>query len=446
MKKFRFIAYILIINLLVITLSPPTVHANPVVVPIITKGAEAVGVRVLTQQGVRFASGRAAQRAARLWFSKNPDTARAMATAAKSTTKSEIPGWLKVTLVGTTAASMVSAGVDIANLIKSTPDNQAGKEYAYHPLSTITPQIEFCPGQSEFVQHVGNGFRIVRGQLLDTGNYYWRLEKISDAKAYKYWDLTTRFLTITDINVVYADTDEEEKKIITVDVAGIRRERDGTLITTTDGPFSTTTYLYNLGGGITYLPSFDNYYTEAAQQSDIISVPTEQPEIGEEVTIYLPEAETIDESLQKIIDVQEIQDPNDLPELPTYEENPYVEEITGSPLPEPGTGSEINLDRFFDDTKTIDFQPMLDLGADFTNKFPFSLPWDLKRSIESLNMQGSLTPINLQFYNPVGEPIKFTVEWPDFVETYAVWIRSGFLLIYTISLIWVTSRFFGGQK
>ncbi len=304
MKRFRFIAYILIMNLLVITLLPPNVQANPVVVPIITKGAEAVGVRVLTQQGVRFASGRAAQRAARLWFSKSPDTARAMATAAKSTTKSEIPGWVKVTLVGSTAASMVSAGVDIANLIKSTPDNEAGKEYAYHPLSTITPQVEFSPGQSEFVQYVGNGFRVVRQSSYDYGNYKWRMEVVtSDMHYYDYWASYTEpvLLTITDVNVVYGDTDEDGRTPLTISLTGPFIKYDGTIVMRTRGTYQVKAYLYNLGGGVTYTPTFENYYTEAAQQSDIVSVPVEQPQIGEEVTIYLPEAETIDESLQKII-------------------------------------------------------------------------------------------------------------------------------------------------
>lgn len=95
----------------------------------------------------------------------------------------------------------------------------------------------------------------------------------------------------------------------------------------------------------------------------------------------------------------------------------------------------------------IDWSPVTNLSYSFTNKFPFSLPWDIQRAVASLTVTQDLPDIQVQFYNPTGgEPIQFTLVWPEFVSTFALWVRSAFLIIFGIGLVYSTSKLLGGAK
>lgn len=95
----------------------------------------------------------------------------------------------------------------------------------------------------------------------------------------------------------------------------------------------------------------------------------------------------------------------------------------------------------------VDWSPITGLTYSFTNKFPFSLPWDIQRAVSSLTVTQDLPDLQLQFYNPAGgAPIQFTLDWPDFVATFALWVRSAFLIIFGIGLIYATSKLMGGAR
>jgi hypothetical protein len=95
----------------------------------------------------------------------------------------------------------------------------------------------------------------------------------------------------------------------------------------------------------------------------------------------------------------------------------------------------------------IDWSPITGLTYSFTNKFPFSLPWDIQRAVGSLTVTQDLPDIQVQFYNPAGgSPIQFTLDWPDFVSTFALWVRSAFLIIFGIGLVYSTNKLLGGAK
>jgi len=69
----------------------------------------------------------------------------------------------------------------------------------------------------------------------------------------------------------------------------------------------------------------------------------------------------------------------------------------------------------------VDWSPIKSLTYSFTNKFPFSLPWDILRAVEVLTVTQDLPDIQMQFYNPLGvAPIQFTLDWPEFVGTFAL--------------------------
>lgn len=107
----------------------------------------------------------------------------------------------------------------------------------------------------------------------------------------------------------------------------------------------------------------------------------------------------------------------------------------------------LSLVRFFDVTRPINFEPIRAVTPVLTNKFPFSLPWDVKRAVDSLVVGQDLNSVQLQFYNPVGEdPIQFSLEWPEFMTVFALWVRAAFLIIFSIGLIYSTHKLLGGAK
>lgn len=104
-------------------------------------------------------------------------------------------------------------------------------------------------------------------------------------------------------------------------------------------------------------------------------------------------------------------------------------------------------DEYASTNTAVDWSPITNLTYSFTNKFPFSLPWDIQRSVSSLTVSQELPDLNVQFYNPAGgPPIQFTLDWPDFVATFALWVRSAFLIIFGIGLVYATSKLLGGAR
>lgn len=88
------------------------------------------------------------------------------------------------------------------------------------------------------------------------------------------------------------------------------------------------------------------------------------------------------------------------------------------------------LDRF--DSLRLDF-------VEFTTKFPFSLPWDLKRALESL--QASPSEMRFQVYLPLIGNFDLI---PSFIFEFAEPVRKVFLVMFDIGMIFALRRLLGG--
>lgn len=89
-----------------------------------------------------------------------------------------------------------------------------------------------------------------------------------------------------------------------------------------------------------------------------------------------------------------------------------------------------------DDDVGIDFTPISGLSP--TQKFPFSLPWDLKDSIQSLNVPGEAPHWTWEHDGAI-----LDIDFEDF-ETFASISRVFLSIIFVVGLIIVTRRFIGG--
>lgn len=104
-------------------------------------------------------------------------------------------------------------------------------------------------------------------------------------------------------------------------------------------------------------------------------------------------------------------------------------------------------------TAPLDLSP-LSVNADvLSTKFPFSLPWDLKNSLEVLNVTGDFQPFIVTFYDPlstilpgVDPHIAFTIDPKPFTDVLVPIVRAGFLLLFGIGLILITPKLFGGSS
>lgn len=84
--------------------------------------------------------------------------------------------------------------------------------------------------------------------------------------------------------------------------------------------------------------------------------------------------------------------------------------------------------------------PMRNLALSFTTKFPFSIPWDLKKMI---TVPANQVPETFSFAFPYTSQT-FKVPIPPFLTTTATWIRTGELILFAIGLALLTKNLVGG--
>lgn len=101
-----------------------------------------------------------------------------------------------------------------------------------------------------------------------------------------------------------------------------------------------------------------------------------------------------------------------------------------------------------DMTMPLNTLPLTVDGTLLTNKFPFSLPWDLQRAVTALNVAPSFPVINATFYNPISpaHPITFPIDVSAFTVVLIPIVRSGFLLLFMIGLVFATRKLLGGAS
>lgn len=142
--------------------------------------------------------------------------------------------------------------------------------------------------------------------------------------------------------------------------------------------------------------------------------------IGDDVTVKEP---TITENPDGTLKVEKAP----TPENP----NPPPGQLPGTDNP----GSDLKCERDF---KDIEFDKV---GEAFTNAFPFSIPWDLKRFIDNaFGGIGSERPsFPLTF---LGDGI--VLEIPEFFDSWVVFLKGLIVILFDISLIFLFYRFMKG--
>jgi hypothetical protein len=97
------------------------------------------------------------------------------------------------------------------------------------------------------------------------------------------------------------------------------------------------------------------------------------------------------------------------------------------------------------DDRYIDFEPLKKAGAIFVWKFPFSLPWDLLRIIQSISSTGEIPKFQLVLPGIGGDDVMVEVELPEQFEYLIPAIRTVFLICYMLALLWGTRKLMGGD-
>lgn len=88
--------------------------------------------------------------------------------------------------------------------------------------------------------------------------------------------------------------------------------------------------------------------------------------------------------------------------------------------------------------------PEVDVGL-ITLRFPFSLPWDLKNAITALDYEGEIPVFNLIL--PVGVGIvNMQITIPQEFRFIITFVRASLLILFCISMIYITPKIIGGAK
>lgn len=111
-------------------------------------------------------------------------------------------------------------------------------------------------------------------------------------------------------------------------------------------------------------------------------------------------------------------------------------EPIGDPIPSADPSTPI-----IDDT-SINWEPLQVLGDELTRKFPFSLPWDLLRGVESLEATGWDRKIIISVGDGIWPPMVIDLSMFDDIAGIT---RVVLLVIFDFGLIFSTRRLMGGD-
>jgi hypothetical protein len=102
-----------------------------------------------------------------------------------------------------------------------------------------------------------------------------------------------------------------------------------------------------------------------------------------------------------------------------------------------------SLDKFFDPTVPINFEPLKMAGVAFTRTFPFSLPWDLLNGFNSISGASWDGIIPVSFSVPNGGSAVFDIDLSMFAPL--LWpCKTALLLCFDLGLILITRKILGG--
>lgn len=101
------------------------------------------------------------------------------------------------------------------------------------------------------------------------------------------------------------------------------------------------------------------------------------------------------------------------------------------------------IENFFDLSKPIDFNPLKAIPQTLTTAFPFSLPWDIGRMLDTLTATGVRPDFDVSM-KVNGKTVTQQLPFGDWVDPLVPYIRSGVVLLFTLGLVFAVRKLFGG--
>lgn len=95
------------------------------------------------------------------------------------------------------------------------------------------------------------------------------------------------------------------------------------------------------------------------------------------------------------------------------------------------------------DVSKIEWDKLKVSAEGITTAFPFSLPWDIKRAISNITVDGQKPKFDFKI-KIAGHVYSTDVSIPAMFDPFVPIIRGFFVLIFIIGLIWATRSLFGG--
>lgn len=115
-----------------------------------------------------------------------------------------------------------------------------------------------------------------------------------------------------------------------------------------------------------------------------------------------------------------------------------VDDVANGTGTEEGEGENENENACTDQIKLPSFKP---IGNAFTTSFPFSIPWDIKRAIDSAF--GGVGDTKPEFaLTMFGDGVVLTV--PDMIDSWMPFLRGFLVLAFDISILYLFYRFMKG--
>jgi|GEM_PF-6137578 hypothetical protein len=96
-----------------------------------------------------------------------------------------------------------------------------------------------------------------------------------------------------------------------------------------------------------------------------------------------------------------------------------------------------------DDITKVNWDKLKEIPITFTEKFPFSLPWDILHAVKELNVTPEKIKIHENF-KVANINIPIDIEVPEWIDKYTPFIRFAFVIVFIIGLIYATRSLMGG--
>lgn len=96
----------------------------------------------------------------------------------------------------------------------------------------------------------------------------------------------------------------------------------------------------------------------------------------------------------------------------------------------------------------INWSKLKTTGNAFTTKFPFSIPWDVGRALESIFGAFSQTtaPVWVLKFNVLGNQYSWDLKFPQIVIDWQPFYKSAILIMFDISLVYSVRKMLGGAS